>query len=82
MVMFVLNQAFLGKVFPDTEFLFQEIQDLPVYWYRVDSDDKALMTWALVQVLSPHTIDLKPSMLSDVINLVSLFWVSTKDLFE
>lgn len=79
MIVFILEKAFLGEVPFEAEFLLQLIKDFPVDWYRVNSDDEALLlTEHLFNGFRGRSL-IVPLVLAYIFDLVSLIWVRAKD---
>ena len=62
MVVFVLKQAFLCKVFSEVKLLLEQVKDFSVDRDGIYSNDQTLMSWTSINVLRSKSILLEPPM--------------------
>ncbi len=81
-IVFIIQQAFLGILLPETVLLLQQIQYLPVHWYRIHSNYYSLPESPVKPLIVLYRHLIKPPVFPNIADGVSPFGVGAEDAFK
>jgi hypothetical protein len=81
-VVFVLQQSFLRLLLPEVVLLLQQVQDLPIHWDLVHSNDDSLTKSSVKALVALYWHLIEPSMFPDITDGVPPVRISAENTLE